>query len=242
MLGGLPLSHTAISEPKQDAPSSEAIAAGRKSKQRRNQGPRKPMSAAIAVSIPEHLFVSPAYRALSPLERCLLIELLAVARRVGTDEPLNISVRWAADMCGVGKSHAAAGLATLEERGFLVRVRRGGRRQGRGFASAWRVTCLPFQGEWATCDYDRIHDREHNRKVANDRAHEKFFTPELEALWLRTEASFAAKRPGNDDAEIDDLLAAMDAETSPASLKEERLKCPAGRTLCHLEVSGGADT
>jgi hypothetical protein len=29
MLGGLPLSHTAIPEPKQDAPSSEAIAAAR---------------------------------------------------------------------------------------------------------------------------------------------------------------------------------------------------------------------
>jgi hypothetical protein len=46
---------------------------------------------AIAVSIPEHLFASPAYRALGPLERCLMTELLAVARRVGTEEPLNIS-------------------------------------------------------------------------------------------------------------------------------------------------------
>jgi hypothetical protein len=142
---------------------------------------------AIAVSIPEHLFSSPAYRSLAPLNRCLLIELLAIAKRIGTDEPINCSVRMAADMCGVGKSHAATSLATLEARGFIVRVRRGGRRQRRGFASSWRITCLPFRGAWPTCEYIRILDRERNRNVADDRKGEtKFFTPELEALgWRR---------------------------------------------------------
>jgi hypothetical protein len=149
-------------------------------------------SGAVAVSIPEHLFASPAYRSLSPLDRCLLIELLAVAKRIGTDEPINCSVRMAADMCGVGKSHAATALATLEAKGFIVRVNRGERRQRRGFASSWRITCLSFRGEWPTCDYARIRDRERNRKVADDRRDERaFLTPELEALWVETEASSA---------------------------------------------------
>ena len=148
---------------------------------------------AIAVSIPEHLFSNPAYRSLATLDRCLLIELLAVAKRIGTDELINCSVRMAADMCGVGKSHAATSLATLEARGFIVRVRRGERRQRRGFASSWRITCLPFRYAWPTCDYNRTIDRERNRKVADDRKGEtRFFTPELEALWVETEASFTA--------------------------------------------------
>jgi hypothetical protein len=103
------------------------------------------------------------------LERWLLIEFLAVAQTVGTDEPLNISVRMAANMCNVQKSSAAEAMAELEVRGFLVRVWRGERR--RGTASAWRITCLPFQGESPTCDYLR-------KPV--DRS-EPFFTPELEA-------------------------------------------------------------
>ena len=175
-------------------------------------------SVAIAVNIPEHLFVSSAFRSLAPLERYLLIELLAVAKRVGTDEPINCSVRTAANMCGVRKSSAAAVMATLEARGFVVRIRRGGRRQGRGFASGWRITCLPFQGEWATCEYNRIHDRKHNRKVADDRNGEKFLTPELERLWVKTEASCAAGSRRGEDVEIDELLAKMDAESQCASL------------------------
>ena len=122
---------------------------------------------AIAVSIPEHLFTSPAYRALDPLCRCLLTELLAIAKRVGTDQPVNCSARMAADMCAVSKSHAARAQDELEARGFIVSVRRGdknGRGFGRGRASSWRITCLPFRGEWETCDYNRYYDREHNRE------------------------------------------------------------------------------
>ena len=119
--------------------------------------------------------------------------LMAVSKRIGTDDPINCSVRMAADMCGVGKSLAATALATLKTKGFIVRVKRGERRQRRGFASSWRITCLPFRGAWPTCDYNHILDRERNRKVADDRkAETRFLTPELEALWVKTEASFMA--------------------------------------------------
>jgi hypothetical protein len=76
---------------------------------------------------------------------------------------------------------------------------------------------LPFQGEWATCEYNRVHDRLHNRKIAEDRNDEtKFLTPELEALWVKTEAAFAKRDPQCDDEELAELLAKMDAEASPA--------------------------
>jgi hypothetical protein len=174
-------------------------------------------SIAIAVSIPQHLFLSPAYRSLAPLERCLLTELLAVANRVGADEPLRISVRMAGEMCGVSKRHGARAMATLEARGFLARVRRGSSKShGRGFASTWRITCLPFRGEWATCDFNRVHDRENNRKIASDLEGEaQFLTPGLEALWVRTEVSFAARSHSGGDAEVNELLAKMDEERVP---------------------------
>jgi hypothetical protein len=138
---------------------------------------------------------------------------------VGTKEPFRFSVQQAADACGVSKSHATRAMSEVEAKGFIVSVRRGEKRQRSGFASTWRITCLPFRGEWPTCDFNRIHDRAHNRKVASDREGEtKFFAPELEALWVRTEASFAAMSHGN-DAEVGELLAKMDAESAPASIK-----------------------
>jgi hypothetical protein len=173
-------------------------------------------AAAVAVSIPAHLFMCPAYRALYPLCRGLLTELLAVAKRVGTEEPINCSVRTAADMCAVSKSHAGRAMDELEARGFIVSVRRGdrsGRGFGRGRASSWRITCLPFRGEWETCDYNRNYDREHNREVCADRKGEtRFLTPEME-----TEAARGDGR--EDEEEVAELLAQMDEETVPETVK-----------------------
>ena len=187
-------------------------------------------AAAIAVSIPEHLFTSPAYRALDPLCRCLLTELLAIAKRIGTGEPVNCSARMAADMCAVSKSHAARALDEIEARGFIVSVRRGdknGRGFGRGRASSWRITCLPFQGVWETCDYNRNYDREHNREVADDRKGEaKFLTPELESLWVETEAKYARRERQSEDAEHAELMA-NGVEMSASSITG---------AICHLKT------
>ena len=199
----------------------------------------KPRPVASAVSIPEHLFTSAAYRALDPLGRCLLTELLAIAKRVGTDVPITCSARMAADMCAVGKSHGADTIASLEALGFIVCVRRGrptGR--GQGLASEWRITCLPFQGEWPTCDYARIYDRAHNREAFDDRGDEKFLTPELEAQWRRTEARYARGACDPEDGEYVEIIAKLDAEASSGADKKARLrsstadiKRPLGRTL-----------
>ena len=157
------------------------------------------------IAIPDRLFASPEYRKLALRERYLLIELLALACRVGTDVPINCSASMAANMCGVSKSHAATAMLTLEARGFLVRIQCGERRGGSGFASAWRITCLPYHGEKPTFDYQR--------KVADDHKHEtKFMTRELDRLWVETEASFARRNAHFDDEEHAELMAKMDEQ------------------------------
>jgi hypothetical protein len=144
-------------------------------------------------------------------------------------------------MCGVSRSHATRAMSELEARGFIISIRRGEKRQRSGFASAWRITCLPFQGCWATCDYNRIHDRAHNRRVADDRGgNGKFLTPELEALWVETEASFARRSHSLDDDEHADLLARMDTETRPVSARTaSKSGPPVGRFGVAKRPAGG---
>lgn len=74
--------------------------------------------------------------------------------------------------------------------------------------------------------------RAYNRKVAGDReGDEKFLTPDLEALWVKTEASFARRSHPLDGDEHEGLLARMDAETRPRSAHDGVKKRPAGGTL-----------
>jgi hypothetical protein len=121
----------------------------------------------IAVSVPDHVFTHPAYRALSPIERCLLVELLALARQIGTDEPIGCSYDMAADMLNVPRSVAGRTLMALRERGFLILARSGARRSGSaaGIAAGWRITCLPYRGDPPTCEYNRIHWKAVDKKA-----------------------------------------------------------------------------
>jgi len=143
--------------------------------------------AKAAFSLPDYTFTHPAYRALSPLERVLLGELLAIAQRVGTSEPIVCSARQAANMCNVQKSAAAEALSSLKKKGFLVLVKTGERRRGvkASAASEYRITCLPYQGEPPTCDYHLVYCKDLNRKqAALIKRGVKFLTPELEAIWV----------------------------------------------------------
>jgi hypothetical protein len=98
----------------------------------------------------------PAYRALNPTERCLVVEFVRLAHRIGTDEPITFSVRMAADACNVPKSVAARALSSLREKGFIAIERPGSHYVG-GFASGWRITFLPYQSQPPTHDYNRLH-------------------------------------------------------------------------------------
>jgi hypothetical protein len=115
--------------------------------------------AKVALSIPEHVWTHPAYRALGLLERVLLGEMLALAHRVGTDGPIGCSVDMAANMANVRRSMAGRALLSLRKKGFLAIIRSGERRRGAtgGMATEWRVTCLPYQGDPPTADYNFTH-------------------------------------------------------------------------------------
>jgi hypothetical protein len=113
----------------------------------------------IAVAIPDHLFTHPAYRALPPTERVILIELLALAKRVGTDEPVVCSVAMAANMANVKRSVAARALLSLRKRGFIAIVNPDKTWRGAtaGVAAEYRITCLPYQGEPPSAEYNLLH-------------------------------------------------------------------------------------
>jgi hypothetical protein len=156
---------------------------------------------AIAVSIPEHLFTSRAFRALGVLERWLLTEILArkrnldrLARERGqeTDDIVGCSVREAADFCGVAKSHAGRAMAKLEDFGFIAQARKGemGSKRKRGTSAGWRITCLPFQSVPATCDYAKIFDRVERQEIAAPLKGGTFFTPEMEAYDRETRSLY----------------------------------------------------
>ena len=152
---------------------------------------------AAAVSVPEHLFTSRAFRALGVLERWLLVEMLARKRRLDhlareraqdPDDVVGCSVREAADLCGVTKSHAGRAMSKLEALGFIVQVRKGemGSKCKRGTSAGWRISCLPFQGVPATCDYMKVFDRAERQGVAASVKGRPFFTPEMDAEDRRT--------------------------------------------------------
>jgi hypothetical protein len=120
----------------------------------------------------ESLLSCPPYRALPPIERYLLLELLRLADRVGTDEPLRVSCEDAANMLGMSRRHGARALATLRERGFIFReVDPIYLMDRKGIASKWRITCLPYKGEKPTLDY--------LKKAEKGRENEPFITPEM---------------------------------------------------------------
>jgi hypothetical protein len=124
---------------------------------------------AAKVSIPEHLFSCPPFRALDVVARWLLVELIERKRRIEKaardkgwvfNDIVGCSVREAANMLGVSKSHAARAMADIVKRGFLaeaLKPSQGARRNGE--STGWRFTFEPFQGQPATFEYLKIADR-----------------------------------------------------------------------------------
>jgi hypothetical protein len=142
------------------------------------------------VSIPEHLFTSAAFRALDVTERWLIVELINRKRRIEKaardngreyDDIVGCSVREAANMLGLGKSHAATAMAKLSKMGFIAEARepsQGARR--RGISTGWRLTFEPFQGEPATFEYLKIADRAARQADADRVAGLPFYVPGMD--------------------------------------------------------------
>jgi hypothetical protein len=95
---------------------------------------------------------SPAYSALSPHARLILIDMLELAGKKPR-RPLAYSARMAIDAAGVSsRTTASKALTELEFKGFIVAVKRGEFRK-KGVATLWRLTMLPFGDDEPTHDY-----------------------------------------------------------------------------------------
>jgi hypothetical protein len=144
----------------------------------------------IAASIPDHLFTSPPFRALGVAERWLIVEMIARKGRVDKlcrqngrkpDDIIGCSVREAANMLGVSKSHAGRALAALCEAGFIAEVREASKGpKRRGTSTGWRLIFMPFRGEPPTLDYLKIADRAARQDDAERVAGEPFFIPGMD--------------------------------------------------------------
>jgi hypothetical protein len=190
----------------------------------------------IAVSIPDHVFTHPAYRALQPVERVLLDELLYVARRLGTDEPIIFSADMAANGANVKRSVAARALLGLRKKGFIVCLKSGDRRSGaKGRkATEWRLTFLPYQGEPPTLDYRAAH---YKVLPPDLDPNEKFLTPELEERTMPPRASLS-NAPHQSDDEVRQAGIASWAQPAPFLVSPQRDKC--SQVIENIEVEWGS--
>jgi hypothetical protein len=119
----------------------------------------------ISVSVPKHLWDSRAFRALDEYEKVIMFAILAKAREFGTDRPIIFSARMG-EPYGIGRTRTAQALAGIHECGFIVEEGKPRRGKNTGVAATWRVTCLPFQGNPPTYDYQRIFYKNADLKAA----------------------------------------------------------------------------
>ena len=187
----------------------------------------------IAFSMLDHLWTHPAFRALKPVERVLVDELLYLARRFGTDEPIIFSTGMAANGANVKRSVAARALLGLRKKGFIVSLKSGDRRSGaKGRKAAeWRLTFLPFKGEPPTLDYRAAHYKALSPDLDPN---EKFLTPELEERTMPPRAPFSNAPYQSED----DVHQAGIASWAPAPflVSPQRDKC--SQVIENIEVDG----
>ena len=188
----------------------------------------------IAFSMLDHLWTHPAFRALKPVERVLVDELLYLARRFGTDEPIIFSTGMAANGANVKRSVAARALLGLRKKGFIVSLKSGDRRSGaKGRkATEWRLTFLPFKGEPPTLDYRAAH---YKALPPDLDPNEKFLTPELEERTMPPRPPFSNASSRTDD-DVHQAEIASWAPPAPFLVSPQRDKC--SQVIENIEVDG----
>jgi hypothetical protein len=91
------------------------------------------------VSLPHHMLRSPAWRSLSPVARCIFLELAAIYNG-GNNGFIALSTRDAAKHTRCSKDTAARALIELTEKGFIVCCSRGHFDRKSPHASEYRLT------------------------------------------------------------------------------------------------------
>lgn len=110
------------------------------------------------VSLPHFLLRSPAWRSLSPVARCVFIEL-AILYNGSNNGRLGLSARVASERVGCSKDTAAKAIAELRAKGFVECRSRGRFDRKSPHASEYRLTHLACEktGERATSLFTRWH-------------------------------------------------------------------------------------
>lgn len=94
------------------------------------------------VSLPHYMLRTPAWRSLSPIARCLFVELALIYNGVNNGR-LGMSARVAAERVGCSKNTAARALTELTLKGFIDRVARGHFDRKTPHAAEYRLTLYP---------------------------------------------------------------------------------------------------
>jgi len=96
------------------------------------------------VQLFHYVMDTPAWRSLSPNERCVLLE---IARRYdgSNNGRLGLGVREAADLCNINKDTASRAFHALHERGLIECAQAGHFDFKQRHAAEWRLT-------WCRCD------------------------------------------------------------------------------------------
>lgn len=117
------------------------------------------------VALTHWLMRTPAWQSLDCVARCTYVEL---SRRYfgpgSTNGRLSCSVREISEALHVSKMTASRALQSLQDRGFVVLVRKGTFSQKVRNASEWRLTefANDVTGEMATKDFARWRDEKQN--------------------------------------------------------------------------------
>lgn len=102
------------------------------------------------------LLGTPAWKSLGPVERSIYVEMAGLYNGSNNGRVV-YSVRQAAETLRIGKSKAAAAMALLSERGFIVAEVKGGFNRKARHATEWRLTefSSDLTGELPTKEFAR---------------------------------------------------------------------------------------
>jgi DNA-binding transcriptional regulator YhcF (GntR family) len=117
------------------------------------------------VALHHWMMRTPAWRSLDAVSRCAYIELSARYAGPGSNNGrIPCSVREISDALHVSKMTACRAFKRLQERGFIIEVRRGSFDHKLRHATEWRLTEFAddVTGEMATKDFARWQDENQN--------------------------------------------------------------------------------
>ncbi len=115
---------------------------------------RLPNPAAKHIRLYRHMFQCPAYRALKPVERCALNELMFRFNGQNNGD-VGLSVREAAELVHCSTNTAQGALSRLQDLGFIRIRQKGSFDQKVRHSTRWILTMCPYNNQDETKDFMR---------------------------------------------------------------------------------------